>query len=48
MKKGIEAAGAVQRRANKQSRSTDQSNRRKDREGYAAWKIHPVMKLNVQ
>jgi hypothetical protein len=26
----------------------DQSNRRRDLEGYAAWEIHPVMKLTVQ
>jgi hypothetical protein len=26
----------------------DQSNRRTDLQGYAAWEIHPVMKLNVQ
>jgi hypothetical protein len=26
----------------------DQSNRRKYQPGYAAWEIHPVMKLNVQ
>ena len=26
----------------------DQSNRRRDLEGYAAWEIHPVMKLDVQ
>ena len=28
--------------------SADQSNRRRDLQGYAAWEIHPVMKLNVQ
>jgi hypothetical protein len=26
----------------------DQSNRRRDLQGYAAWEIHPVMKLTVQ
>jgi hypothetical protein len=26
----------------------DQSNRRTDLQGYAAWEIHPVMKLDVQ
>jgi hypothetical protein len=26
----------------------DQSNRRTDLQGYAAWEIHPVMKLTVQ
>jgi hypothetical protein len=28
--------------------SADQSNRRHDLQGYAAWEIHPVMKLPVQ
>jgi hypothetical protein len=26
----------------------DQSNRRTDLDGYAAWEIHPVMKLDVK
>jgi hypothetical protein len=26
----------------------DHSNRRTDLQGYAAWEIHPVMKLDVQ
>ena len=26
----------------------DQSNRRTDLQGYAAWEIHPVMKIDVQ
>jgi hypothetical protein len=26
----------------------DQSNRRTDLQGYAAWEVHPVMKLEVQ